>query len=198
MGFRPAIAGSIVSGNCPRLLGPYHKFPGLSISMNRPLKQPYQLIGTLLRYPQDPRRVTNGSRSAVVESDWLRHVSIINLHANAAIPVAFLTPDTRHPTPAFGSRRSRNQRRHSERSRRVEPVGADGGGWGLEKGCGLCWRGLYLGRQPSSMAGPQQCKSLWKRKYYNGRKEGVLLAPRRYPPWQIGSNSFGKSNPIRN
>jgi hypothetical protein len=62
--------------------------------MNRPLKQPYQLIGTFLRYTQNPRGVTNGSGSAVIDSDWLRHMSIINLRANAAIPPAFLRPDT--------------------------------------------------------------------------------------------------------
>lgn len=58
-------------------LGPDHHFPGLGISVNRPLYFTDDRIGTLLRNAQDPRRIVDGHRPAVVDSDGLPHVVII-------------------------------------------------------------------------------------------------------------------------
>jgi hypothetical protein len=55
-------------------LGPDHDFPSFGISVNRPLYFTDDLLGTLLRNAQNPRRIVHGHWPAVIDSDWLPHV----------------------------------------------------------------------------------------------------------------------------
>ena len=79
----PAIAGAMIPSRLCASIGPDHDFPSLGISVDHPPHCPDDRLGTLLRNPQNPRRIERRCRPAVVHSDRLPHVLIIRGAASA-------------------------------------------------------------------------------------------------------------------